>query len=121
MNRVIDPSTGSSYTMSAHDSPVWGLAAGRFSTLMARAGLSGTVPFEGSTPVSGHTEGGGEGVGEGDVGVVGGGPLLAALTLPALCPRKTTAPAAPPARTRTVTTLSTIRPRLVGLMSVSAS
>src|SRR6266571_6454079 len=121
MNRVIDPSTGSSYTMSAHDSPVWGLAAGRFSTLMARAGLSGTVPPEGSTPLSGHTDGGGEGVDEGDGDWVDGGPPLAPLPLPARCPRKTTAPAAPPARTRTVTTLSTIRPRLVGLMSGSSS
>src|SRR6266571_2478093 len=113
MNLVIDPSTGSSYTMSAHDSPVWGLASGRFSTLMARAGLRGTVPFEGSAPVSGHTAGGGEG----DGGVVEGGPPLATLPLPALWPRNATAPAAPPARTRTVTTPSTTRPRLVGLIS----
>src|SRR5680860_721897 len=57
MNRVIPPSTISSYTMSAWSSPVWGLESGEFSLLTATAGRAMSRPFGGSSPVSGQIGG----------------------------------------------------------------
>src|SRR2546422_2836344 len=109
MTRVIPASTGSSYTISAHDSPVWGRAAGRFSILTARAGRCGTCPW---TPDNGHTGGGGAGVvGAGVVGV-----LPIPCVSPALPPRRTTAPTPPPTSRTATTTPSRARPRVVRLI-----
>ena len=111
MNRVIFASTGSSYTMSAHDSPVWGRALGRFSTLTARAGRFGTDEAT-RTPVSGQMGGGGGRVGLPE-GPPPGVPLAEGVffvepnaTSPTTAPMMTTA------------TMSTVRiwPRLVKAM-----
>ncbi len=58
MNRVMPPSTGSSYTMSARSSPACGRASGRFSIFTARTGRFGIVPCGAGAPVSGQTGGG---------------------------------------------------------------
>src|SRR5213594_4255228 len=98
--------------MSAHDNPVWGLAAGRFSTLMARTGRCGT-PLGRSTPESGHTAGG-----DGEVDAEGFEPLglFASGPTPALPPSARTAAAPPPTSNSATTTPSVARPRLVGVM-----
>src|SRR5680860_1358333 len=57
MNRVVPPSTISSYTMSAWSSPVWGLESGEFSILSATAGRAMSRPFGGSSPVIGQIGG----------------------------------------------------------------
>src|SRR5947207_3235807 len=107
MNLVMPASTGSSYTMSAQDSPVWGRAAGRFSTFTARARRSGTELF-GASPVRGHTGGGGDDEAPGE-----DPPSLPLATgTPALPPRNSTAPATPPATT-SVTTIEATMPRRV--------
>src|SRR5689334_10314436 len=104
--------------MSAQDSPVCGLAAGRFSTFTARAGRAGTVPLSGLTPESGQTCGA-AGVGEEltpepppELVPAGG---LAAERAPR--PPITAAAATPPAATSTITReVRTARPLLVGLI-----
>src|SRR6266511_2071425 len=110
MNRVIPASTGYAYTMTANDSPVWGRAEGRFSTLTARAGRAGTA-VSSFTPDSGQI-GGSAGVVE--PGVVGVLPVPC--VSPTLPPRRTTAPMPPPISKTVTTTPSAARPRVVRLI-----
>src|SRR6266511_5179350 len=118
MNRVMPPSTGSSYTMSAQDRPVCGRAAGRFSTLTASAGREGTGDF-GLRPERGHSGGGG--------GVVcppldpPGARPPADGPVPPLPPSAITAPTPPAIRTSRTNKPSVIRPRLVRLICGGSS
>src|SRR5919106_1080758 len=59
MNRVMPPSTGCSYTMSACFRPACGRATERFSTFTANAGRAICSSLPASLPVSGHSGGSG--------------------------------------------------------------
>src|SRR5438034_539691 len=113
MNLVMPASTGSSYTMSAHDRPVWGRAAGTFSTFTASAGRSGTRPPAAFLPDSGQMVGGGDGEGDEFDDRV---PSSASGPIPLRPPRYSTPPTTPPITSSVMRTAIRARPRLVGLM-----
>src|SRR6266705_4700253 len=98
---------------SAVPSPACGRASGRFSTLTARAGRSGTDPLLGATPVSGQIGGG---VGDGlDPGDPSPGPLVRVVFA---CPASVENPnTIPPTTTTIVVTVTAKRPRFVKAMS----